>query len=164
MITESGTKLNPATASRVPALPARMAGGDTDEIVGTGFLTGSGKKVELPPPGDGFTTAISNVPAFDTSVARTAAARSVELWKLVVRMMPFTVTVDCETKFVPVTNSVNEALPVEADLGDSEVIWGTALLTASIVNVRVWVVPPPGAGVSTATVAVPAFWMSLAKI
>ncbi len=79
-------------------------------------------------------------------------------------MLPFTVTVDCETKFSPVMFSSNEPLPVETAVGVIDVICGTLLDTESIVNVRVVVVPPPGGTVSTATVAVPAFWTSLAKI
>jgi hypothetical protein len=65
---------------------------------------------------------------------------------------------------VPVTISENCALPVVTPDGESEVICGTGLAAPSIVNWMVRVVPPPGLGVETETTAVPAFWMSLAKI
>lgn len=157
---ESGTKLDPVSPRVVEGLPAKMAAGASDAITGTGFLTVRGTELELPPPGGGFTTAISNAPAVATSVEGRAAWRRVEPRKLVDRMLPFTVTVDSETKFCPDTSTVNEALPVETAEGEIEVICGTLLETDSIVNVRVVVVPPPGGDVSTTTVAVPAFWMS----
>jgi hypothetical protein len=78
-------------------------------------------------------------------------------------LLPFTVTIDCETKFVPVTISENCAFPVVTPDGESEVTCGTGLAAPLIVNWRVRVVPPPGVGVETETIAVPAFWMSLAK-
>src|SRR5271167_459086 len=116
--TESGTKLDPVTARAAAGLPARIAVGDSVPMTGTGFLIGRGKGVELPPPGGGFTTAISSVPAFEMSVERTAACKSVELRKPDDRILPFTVTVDCVTKFAPVTNNGNEAPLVKAEVGD----------------------------------------------
>ena len=160
VITESGTKFDPLTPRIDPGLPARIAVGVSDVMTGTGFLTFRGTELELPPPGGGFTTAISNVPAVVMSVESTAACKSVEPRKLVGRMLPFTVTVASDTKFCPATSSVKPALPVETDGGDIDVICGTLLETESIVKVRVKVVPPPGGAVSTTTVAVPAFWMS----
>ena len=55
-------------------------------------------------------------------------------------------------KFVPFTVSGNAALPTSADAGKRLLIVGTRAL---IVNVLALEVPPPGAGVTTVTEAVP---------
>jgi hypothetical protein len=51
---------------------------------------------------------------------------------------------------------VKEELPVAADEGLIEVAEGTGLLVEVIVNVSPDEVPPPGVGLNTVTVAVPA--------
>jgi len=56
-------------------------------------------------------------------------------------------------KLVPVTVKVKAAPPDNNVLGFSDVAVGTGL---SIVNVNGLLVPPPGAGVVTVTMAVPA--------
>ena len=58
-----------------------------------------------------------------------------------------------ETKFVPVTVSVNAAPPATAAAGPSDEMAGSGL---SIVKFRAADVPPPGAGVVTVTIAIPA--------
>ena len=68
--------------------------------------------------------------------------------------VPFHFTVEVETKFVPFTVKVNCAPPAVAQVGLSEVIVGTGLL---MVKVCAFDVPPPGAGFTTVTDAVPAF-------
>src|SRR6267378_1536476 len=84
-----------------------------------------------------------------------AAVSCVAETYVVVRLVPFQRTTEPEMKFVPVTVSVNPGPPVVADAGVSPVVVGTGLL---VVIVKVWAldVPPPGAGVNTVTVAVPA--------
>lgn len=64
-------------------------------------------------------------------------------------MFPLTVTVDCETKFLPVTVSVKLAPPANAPAGEREVISGTELAFGLIVKGSASVVPPPGCGVDT---------------
>jgi hypothetical protein len=69
------------------------------------------------------------------------------------------VTADVDTKFVPFTVSVNAAPPAVALEGESVVIVGTGLFT---VNAELPDVPPPGAGLVTVTLNVPAAAMSAA--
>jgi len=78
----------------------------------------------------------------------------VEETNVVASVFPFHFTVDVETKFVPFTVNVNCAPPAVAQVGPIELVVGTGLL---IVNVCGFDVPPPGAGFTTVTDAVPAF-------
>ena len=64
-------------------------------------------------------------------------------------------------KLVPFAVRVNAAPPAVALAGEMEVSVGTGLL---IVKVCMLDVPPPGAGLTTATFAVPALVTSLAAI
>jgi hypothetical protein len=114
---------------------------------------------DVPPPGAGFTAVTEAVPAVATSLAEIAAVNCLPLTKVVVRALPFHCTVAPETKFVPVTASVNPAPPAVALEGESEVGVGAGLL---MVKLRALDVPPPGEGFTTVTEAVPAVAMSLA--
>ena len=67
-------------------------------------------------------------------------------------------------KLLPLTVSVNPVPPAVAEVGLRLVVVGTGLLATLIVNVWAFEVPPPGAGVNTVTVAVPAVAMSDASI
>jgi len=69
------------------------------------------------------------------------------------------VTTEVDTKFVPFTVRVNAAPPAVAFDGDSVVIAGTGLFT---VNGELPDVPPPGAGLVTVTLNMPAAVMSAA--
>jgi hypothetical protein len=53
---------------------------------------------------------------------------------------------------------------VKTPEGESDVMPGSGLGAALIVNVAGWLLPPPGEGVETTTIAEPAFWMKLAGI
>ena len=61
-------------------------------------------------------------------------------------------TTDVAMKFVPVRVSVNDAPPVNADVGAMVVSVGAGLFTE---NVCAEVAPPPGAGFVTVIAAVP---------
>ena len=80
---------------------------------------------------------------------------------MVVRLAPFHWTTDEEMKFVPVTVRVKAEPPAEAEVGLIEVRVGAGL---PIVKGTPLEVPPPGVGVKTVTVAVPAEAMSVALI
>src|ERR1700690_4646349 len=67
-------------------------------------------------------------------------------------------------KLLPVTVSVNPVPPAVAETGLRLVVVGTGLLTALIVKVWAFDVPPLGAGLNTVTVAVPAVAISVAVI
>ena len=75
--------------------------------------------------------------------------------------VPLKFTTDEATKLVPFTVSVKAAPPADALVGESEVIVGTGLFTA---NAEFADVPPPGAGLVTVTLNVPAAAMSAAVI
>jgi hypothetical protein len=63
---------------------------------------------------------------------------------------------------LPVTVKVVEALPAVALEGESEASVGTGLGAGLIVNVWALDVPPPGVGLCTVTLAVPAEARSVA--
>ncbi len=75
------------------------------------------------------------------------------------RMFPFTDTSDCETKLLPLIVSVQPAPPVKTPEGESDEILGSGLGAALMTKVDGWLLPPPGEGVETMTIAEPAFWM-----
>src|SRR5439155_12607984 len=108
----------------------------------------------VPPPRVGFTTVTDAVPAVAIRAVGTVAVSWVDETNVVVSAVPFHFTVEVETKFVPFTVKVNCAPPAVAQVGLSEVIVGTGLL---MVKVCAFDVPPPGAGFTTVTDAVPAF-------
>jgi hypothetical protein len=89
-----------------------------------------------------------------------AACKLVLERNVVVRGAPFHCTIEEDRKFVPVTVSVNGAPPTMAEPGVKEPIVGSGFLV--IVKVNALEVPPPGVGVETVTVAVPAAAMSAA--
>ncbi len=119
--------------------------------------------LEVPPPGAGFTTVTSALPAVPMSLAGIAAVTCPALTNVVVRATPFQRTSDVATKLLPFTVNVNAAPPAAVLGGASDVSAGTGL-GALMVNVRAFEVPPPGAGVTTVTGALPAVPMSLAGI
>ena len=72
-------------------------------------------------------------------------------------LAPFHFTAEPATKFLPFTVRVKADCPAIFHLGEMKVVMGLGLLT-----VTVWAleVPPPGAGLVTVTLAVPAEAMS----
>ena len=116
----------------------------------------------MPPPA-GFVTVTFTVPA----VAMSAAGIVTPIWVLVtdegvMAGLDPKFTVAPATKPVPVRVNVKAAPPAEAEAGAIEVSVGPE--TALIVNDRLPEVPPPGAGLVTVTVAVPAVAISAAVI
>jgi hypothetical protein len=63
-------------------------------------------------------------------------------------------------KLVPVTVRVKADPPAVAELGEMVVMAGTGLYAAVLVKVWAEEVPPPGVGLKTVTLAVPAAAMS----
>jgi hypothetical protein len=72
--------------------------------------------------------------------------------------------VDDATKFVPFTVSVKLDPPARVDVGLIEIVVGTGLVATVTVNVCAFDVPPPGAGFTTATRAVPVALTSDARM
>lgn len=116
-------------------------------------VTPNGKVPEVPPPGVGLVTVRLNVPAAAISAAVIAAVTCVALTSVVIATVPLKFTNEEELKFVPFTVSVNAAAPLVALVGESVVMVGTGLFT---VNVEIPDVPPPGVGLDTVTLNVPA--------
>jgi hypothetical protein len=102
--------------------------GFSEVSVGTGLLIVKVSGPDAPPPGAGLETATDAVPAVAMSAAVVAAVRLVADAKVVGRALPFHSTVEDETKFEPVTVSVNAGPPAVAVLGVNELIAGTGLL------------------------------------
>jgi hypothetical protein len=73
-------------------------------------------------------------------------------------------TTDDETKFVPVTVSVNPPPPASAVVGEIVVIVGTGFGAALILKLIAFDVPPPGVKFTTVIGGVPAATTSLARI
>jgi hypothetical protein len=84
------TKFMPITVRLSPAVPARTLVCDRDEIMGTGFRTGSKRVFDVPPPGAGFKTVMESEPAEARRVAGIATVREVALTEEGVRVVVFT--------------------------------------------------------------------------
>ena len=77
--------------------------------------------------------------------------------------MPFQRTTELEMKLVPFTVRAKSGPPAVAEEGLKLVVVGTGL-GAMIVKLWALEVPPPGVGLKTVTLAVPAEAMSEARI
>jgi hypothetical protein len=117
-------KLVPFTVSVNAAPPVIAEAGLRLEINGAGLFTTKLCALDVPPPGDGFTTVMLAVPAAAMSAAVIAAVNRVLLTKVVVRADPFHFTVEVLTKLLPLTVSVKAAPPAVADAGLRLVIMG----------------------------------------
>jgi len=129
LTTEEWLKLVPFTVSVKAAPPTVALAGESVETVGNGLFTVNGEFADVPPPGAGFATVTLNVPAFAIAAAVMEAVICVALTNVVVAAVPLKFTTDPETKFVPLTVSVNPAPPAVALVGDSDVIVGEGKLT-----------------------------------
>jgi hypothetical protein len=116
---------------------------------------------EVPPPGVGLLTVTYAVPAVAISEAGIAAVAWVEETTVVVRSAPFHRTFEVETKPVPVTVRVKAGPPAVAEAGKTVLMTTTGLLTVKVFPDEV---PPPGVGLKTVTVGVPAMAISVAGI
>jgi hypothetical protein len=159
--TEVETKPVPFTVSVNAMPPAVALVGETVLIVGAGLFTVKVTALDVPPPGDGFVTVTLNVPVVAMSEARIAAVICVALTNVVVRAIPLKLTVDPLMKFVPFTVRVKAVPPAVALLGEIVVTLGIGLLTVKVTALEV---PPPGVGLVTVTLKVPAVAMSEARI
>src|SRR5690606_19914218 len=120
-----------------------------------GVRMANGCAFDVPPPGAGLNTVTWAVPGSARSAAVISARSSVALTYVVCRSNPFHRTTELCTKFVPVTFSVSASLPANALDGSSAVMVGAGFTGCSIVNVRAFDAPPPGAGLNTVTCAWP---------
>jgi hypothetical protein len=149
---EEGTKFVPVTVSVNAAPPSRAEFGFMDAIVGVGLLIVNARPLDVPPPGAGLKTVTIAVPPAAMSAAVIAACKLVLDANVVGRALPFHCTTEDDRKLVPVTVNVNAVPPAVAEFAFKDAIVGAGLL---IVNVNPPDVPPPGAGLTTVTIAVP---------
>jgi hypothetical protein len=139
--TDPLTKLLPLTVNVKAAPPAAAVLGDRLLSVGTGLFTEKVRAALVPPPGAPLTTVMERLPGEATSLAGIAAVSWVLLTNVVVRLDPFTCTIDPLTKLLPLTVNVKAPLPAVAALGDKLASDGPGLL---MVKVRAELVPAEG--------------------
>jgi hypothetical protein len=126
------TKFVPVTV-RVNAAPPAVADvGESEVALGSGLLMVKVRALDVPPPGEGFSTVTEAVPAVAMSLAGTEAVTCVLLTYVVVSPVPFHCTVDPETKFVPVRVKVCAAAPATAEAGDRLVSVGAGLMPVPV--------------------------------
>ena len=158
---EADTKFVPFTVIVNCESPTVFDVGEMLVVVGTGLLTVKAWALDVPPPGVGLKTVILNVPAVVRSLAGMVAVSWVADTYVVVLEEPSNFTTEDETKLVPLTVIVNSASPTVLKVGDIDAVVGTGLFT---VNVCALDVPPPGVGLKTVILNVPAVVRSEAGI
>ena len=168
---ESATKFVPITVNVKAEPPAVAEDGFKLLVAGTGLdatgaLMVNVTALDVPPPGAGLKTVTLAAPAVAISAAVMEAVNCVALTNVVVRLDPFHRTADPLTKLLPLIVSVKAAPPAAVEDGFRLLIAGTGLdaTGALMANVTAPEVPPPGAGLKTVTLAVPAVAMSAAVI
>src|SRR5262249_60476021 len=93
---------------------------------------------EVPPPGAGLVTVTDAVPAFAILAAGTVTVSCVLLTKRVLfRAVPFQLTAEPLTKFVPLTVKLNCDPPAVALLGERLLMFGSGLLTVKCIPFEV---------------------------
>jgi hypothetical protein len=85
-----------------------------------GVATGKNTTFELPPPAAGLTTVTDAVAAVAMSEAEMLAVNCELLTKVVVRGLPFQLTIESETNPLPVTVRVKPAPPGAAVSGTND--------------------------------------------
>ena len=132
--------------------PADLVVGEMLVIVGGVRLTVRFTAVEVPPTGVGLNTVMAFVPTAATSAAVICAVNCALLTKVVVRLLPFSRTMEVPTKPVPFTVKTKAGAPAPLLAGEIVVIAGLGLFTARLEEV---VVPPLGVGLKTVIGKVP---------
>jgi hypothetical protein len=126
-----------------------------------GLLIAKDIAPEVPPPGPGLKTVTLAEPPAATSLPEMDALNRFPFSKVVTWLTPFQRTTELGMKPDPVTERVKAAFPAMVEAGSMNPIDGTGF---PIVNDTEFEAPPPGAGLTTVTVAVPALAISLAGI
>ncbi len=160
--TDPLTKLLPLIVRTKSVPPAAVEAGLRLFKFGRGLLIVSVDASEVPPPGADVNTVTFAVPAAAMSEAGIAAVNRDGETYVVVRLAPFHCTIESAMKPLPFTVSVKAEPPAVRDKGLKFEIVGAG----GSVIVKLWAfeVPPPGAGLNTVTLAVPAAAMSEAGI
>ena len=123
-------KFVPLMVSVNAAPPATAVFGERLVMVGTGGLTVRGTGPDTAPPG--FVTVTGIAPGRVSRLAGTCAVSCVVLPKVVASAASPRLTVEPDTKFVPVTVSVNAGPPCVAVDGEIDVIVGLGAVIVSV--------------------------------
>ena len=130
------SKFVPVTLSVSAPVPATTEVGLMLDTVGARFvLIVNVRLPDVPPPGAGLTTLTVAVPTAVMSEAGTAAVRLVAETYVVASDAPFQLTVEVDTKFVPVTVIVNAGPAAKADDGFRLDAVGAGLIVTEVVCV-----------------------------
>ena len=124
--TELATNPVPFTVRVKAADPGITVAGDTLVIAGTGFWIVTLAALEVPPPGEGFTTVTCPEPVAATSAVVIAAVSCAALTNVVGRALPFHCTTEPATNPVPFTVRVNAPDPATTLEGETLLTAGTA--------------------------------------
>lgn len=145
----------------MPGLESLPLGATKCTPVGIAPLMVKLAAVDVPPPGAGLTTITIAVPGKAMAVAGMAAVSCVPLIYEVGNVVPFHCTAEEEMKLFPFTVSANAIPPAAFERGESELMDGTGSLIGKLATEDI---PPPGEGLNTVTLAIPAAAMSAADI
>lgn len=124
---ESAVKLEPTILSVNVALSCSLLFGEIVLILGAGLLVLKLIAAEVPPPGDGLTTATFAVPAVEMSDAAMDAVSCDALTKVVVRLLPFHSTFEPDMKLLPFIVNVKAGPSTLAEVGERDEIDGVGL-------------------------------------
>ena len=163
LTTDEERKFVPLTVIVKPGSPTVLEVGEILEVVGIGLLTVNVCAFDVPPPGVGLKTVMLNVPGLVRSLVGIVTLSSVESTNVVVRSEPLNLATEDGIKFVPLTVMVKPESPTNLEVGEMLVVVGTGF-KAVTVNVCAFDVPPPGAGLKTVILNVPALVRSLVGI
>ena len=157
--TESAVKPAPLTINGKLGPPAFAESGlkllSTGGDLGAGLMV-SRTALDVPPPGVELNTVMFACPAAVVSLAVTMIVNCVAEMNVVGRGKPFHLTCELALKPAPVIVSRKPGPPASTRSGLKPAILGTGLGAVSMLNGKAFDVPPPGAGLNTVTLAVPA--------
>jgi hypothetical protein len=132
LTTELALKFDPLTERVSAWLPTPALVGETLFKTGSGLFTVKVDAPEVPPSGAGFLTVTEKEPAAATLEAEIAAVSDVELTNVVGWGSPLKLMTAPETKFDPLTESVNDALPTRALVGEIALRTGGGNVTVKV--------------------------------
>ena len=144
-ITDPLQKPDPVAVMRTSLEPTLSVTGSTLLRTGSGLMIVNVRAADVPPPGDGLTTEIANVPAVPSSVDGMTAESVVELIKAVTSGRLPNITVDPVAKLAPVRTMVLSPEPATTVLGVIPLSVGAPAGTLKVTGIAdgVLLVPAP---------------------
>ena len=126
---EPFTKFVPVSVRRTSPPPTYAVDGEILVKVGTGLVTVKFEYPLVPKLGDGLATLSGTVPPVAIEDAATVVVIVMEFTKVAACQTPLTDTVEPDTKFLPVSVSVNAAPPALTEDGERLERVGARLFT-----------------------------------